>query len=109
MHLVFCFGVVLELGNSALKVKDIDFENETLNINKSYQKLKKEDIITKPKTPKSKRVLEMPSQLIPALKDYLKILCKPKLSTRLIPHTQYMFDHTMKNILKLREQKNKDT
>lgn len=33
----------------ALKIKDIDFENETLNINKSYQRLNKEDVITEPK------------------------------------------------------------
>lgn len=80
----------------ALEVKDIDFENETLNINKSYQRLKKEDIITEPKTPKSKRVLEMPSQLISVLKDYLNTLYKPKPSTRLIPHTKYMYDHAMR-------------
>ncbi|MGL5230719.1 MAG: tyrosine-type recombinase/integrase [Cetobacterium sp.] len=80
----------------ALEVKDIDFENETLNINKSYQRLKKEYIITEPKTPKSKRVLEMPSQLTSVLKDYLKTLYKPKPSTRLIPHTKYMYDHAMR-------------
>lgn len=80
----------------ALEVKDIDFENETLNINKSYQRLKKEDIITEPKTPKSKRVLEIPSQLTSVLKDYLKTLYKPKPSTRLIPHTKYMYDHAMR-------------
>ncbi|MGL5621954.1 site-specific integrase, partial [Cetobacterium sp.] len=85
----------------ALEVKDIDFENETLNINKSYQRLKKEDIITEPKTPKSKRVLEMPSQLTSVLKDYLKTLYKPKPSTRLIPHTKYIFEHAMKKYSKI--------
>lgn len=38
----------------------------------------------------------MPSQLIPVLKDYLKTLYKPKPSTRLIPHTKYIFEHAMK-------------
>lgn len=80
----------------ALEIKDINFENETLNINKSYQRLNKEDVITEPKTPKSKRIIEMPSQLIPVLKDYLKTLYKPKPSTRLIPHTKYIFEHAMK-------------
>ncbi|MGL5624219.1 site-specific integrase [Cetobacterium sp.] len=89
----------------ALEIKDIDFENETLNINKSYQRLNKEDVITEPKTPKSKKIIEMPSQLITVLKDYLMTLYKPKPSTRLIPHTKYIFEHTMKKYSKIAEVK----
>lgn len=51
----------------------------------------------------------MPSQLIPILKDYLKTLYKPKPSTRLIPHTKYIFEHTMKKYSKVAGVKNKDT
>ncbi len=80
----------------ALEITDIDFENETLNINKSYQRLNKKDVITEPKTPKSKRIIEMPAQLIPILQNYLTAIYKPKPRTRLIPHTKYIFEHAMK-------------
>ena len=43
----------------------------------------------------------MPSQLIPVLKDYLNILYKPKPSTRLIPHTKYIFEHAIKKYSKV--------
>ena len=39
----------------ALTPSDIDFEKKTLTVNKSYQRLGREDIITTPKTPKSIR------------------------------------------------------
>lgn len=38
----------------ALTPADIDFETNTLSITKSYQRIKGEDVITKPKTKKSK-------------------------------------------------------
>lgn len=41
----------------ALTLQDIDFENKVIKITKSYQRLQGEDIITDPKTPKSKRVI----------------------------------------------------
>ena len=37
----------------ALTKKDFNFEKGTVSINKSYQRLNREDIITEPKTPKS--------------------------------------------------------
>ena len=47
----------------ALTPADFDFEKKTLRINKSYQRLKGEDVITSPKTPKSNRVIAMPQFL----------------------------------------------
>ena len=35
----------------ALTIEDIDFENKTLRINKSLQRIGGEDVITEPKTP----------------------------------------------------------
>ena len=43
----------------ALTPADFDFEKRTLTINKSYQRLNKQDVITTPKTPKSNRVIHM--------------------------------------------------
>ena len=39
----------------ALTLKDFDLENNTVDINKSFTRLDKKDIIQTPKTPKSKR------------------------------------------------------
>ena len=58
----------------ALTPADFDFEKRTLTINKSYQRLHKQDVITTPKTPKSNRVIQMPQFLCDELQDYLKHL-----------------------------------
>ena len=44
----------------ALTPSDIDFEKKTLTVNKSYQRLGREDIITTPKPPKSIRTIPIP-------------------------------------------------
>ena len=44
----------------ALTAADFDFNNSTVRINKSYQRLHGEDVITTPKTKKSNRVIKMP-------------------------------------------------
>lgn len=53
----------------ALTVGDVDFEKRTISINKSYQRLSGKDIITEPKTPKSKRVITIPQFLVIDLQD----------------------------------------
>lgn len=58
----------------ALTAPDFDFENETLTINKSYQRLRGQDIITSPKTPKSNRVIKMPHFLAEEIHDYFSHL-----------------------------------
>ena len=52
---------------------DFDFEKRTLTINKSYQRLNKQDIITTQKTPKSNRVIQIPQFLCDELQDYLPL------------------------------------
>ena len=47
----------------ALTPSDFDFEKRTVTINKSYQRLNKQDVITTPKTPKSNCVIQMPQFL----------------------------------------------
>lgn len=56
----------------ALTGKDFDFENNTLNINKSYQRLQRQNIITAPKTEKSNRIITLPEDLAQKLYRYLK-------------------------------------
>ena len=56
----------------ALTGKDFDFENNTLNINKSYQRLQRQNIITAPKTERSNRFITLPADLAEKLYRYLK-------------------------------------
>ena len=47
----------------ALTPADFNFKKKTLRINKSYQRLNGQDLITTPKTEKSNRVITMPQFL----------------------------------------------
>ena len=58
----------------ALTPADFDFEKNTVSINKSYQRLNGQDLITTPKTEKSNRIIKMPQFLADEMKDYLKML-----------------------------------
>ena len=58
----------------ALTPADFDFEKQTVTISKSYQRIKGKDVITDPKTPKSNRVIQMPSFLCDEMADYIKSL-----------------------------------
>ena len=57
----------------ALTAADFDFEKETVRINKSYQRLHGEDVITTPKTKKSNRIIKMPKFLCEEMQEYIKI------------------------------------
>ena len=56
----------------ALTPADFDFKKGTVSINKSYQRLNGQDVITTPKTEKSNRVITLPQFLIEEIQDYLK-------------------------------------
>ena len=58
----------------ALTPQDFDFEKGTVTINKSYQRLHGQDVITTPKTKKSNRTIKMPDFLVEEMQDYLKML-----------------------------------
>ena len=69
----------------ALTPADFDFEKRTVTVNKSYQRLNKQDVITTPKTPKSNRVIQMPQFLCDELQDYLKQLYGVEPDSRMFP------------------------
>ena len=50
---------------------DFDFNKSIVTINKSYQRIDKEDLITEPKTPKSNRVIKMPDFLCQEMREYI--------------------------------------
>lgn len=55
----------------ALTFNDIDLENKIININKTYTKLKKKDIVNPPKTRKSKRMINISDSLVKDIKIYM--------------------------------------
>jgi len=76
----------------ALTPSDFDFDKETVSISKSYQRFERRDVITEPKTPKSKRVISMPKFLCEELRDYIKTIST---SDRLFPVTKSYMHHEM--------------
>ncbi len=58
----------------ALTPADFDFKKGTVTINKSYQRLNRQNVITTPKTEKSNRTIKMPQFLTDEIQDYLKML-----------------------------------
>ena len=84
----------------ALNPKDIDLEKRTISITKSYQRLGKKDVITPPKTPKSKRVITIPEFLAADIKDYIDSLYELQENDRLFPITKYYLEHEMQRGIK---------
>lgn len=58
----------------ALCASDIDTRSKVLHITKSYQRIGGKDVITDPKTPKSKRDVSIPDFLCTELEQYLGML-----------------------------------
>lgn len=72
----------------ALTPKDFDFNNNTVTINKSYQRLHGEDVITTPKTKKSNRTIKMSKFLSEEIQDYINMQYNLKQDDRLFPITK---------------------
>ena len=79
----------------ALTPADFDFEASTVRINKSYQRLHGEDVITTPKTPKSNRTIKMPDFLRDEMKDYIGMLYGVKKKDRIFTVTKSYLHHEM--------------
>lgn len=80
----------------ALTPSDFDFNKRTLRINKSYQRINGRDIITEPKTPKSNRIIKMPSFLCDEMQDYIGMLYGAEKDTRLFPISKTALYRAMK-------------
>ena len=84
----------------ALNPKDVDLEKRTISITKSYQRLGKKDVVSPPKTSKSKRVITIPEFLATDIKDYMDSLCDLQENDRLFPITKYYLEHEMQRGIK---------
>lgn len=79
----------------ALTTADFDFVKKTVTINKSYQRIHKEDIITDPKTEKSNRTIKMPDFLAEEMKDFIRQLYGISSSDRMFQVTKHFLHHEM--------------
>ena len=79
----------------ALTPEDFDFQNRKLRINKSYQRIKGQDVITEPKTKKSNRTIEMPDFLCEEMQDYLRMLYDQKSDERIFTISKSYLHHEM--------------
>lgn len=79
----------------ALTAADFDFEKETVRINKSYQRLHGEDVITTPKTKKSNRIIKMPKFLCEEMQEYLGMIYGLKKRDRIFTVTKSYLHHEM--------------
>lgn len=71
----------------ALTFDDIDWDEKTININKTYQVVKGEVIIGPPKTDKGRRIVQMPDTLAAEIRDYYE-MCYDKNAVRAFPVTK---------------------
>ncbi len=72
----------------ALTPEDFNFDNKSVRINKSYQRLKCKDVITTPKTDKSVRTIIMPDFLSNEMEDFVKSQYKIEPNNRIFPITK---------------------
>ena len=79
----------------ALTPADFNFDKETVTINKSYQRLKGQDVITSPKTKKSNRTIKMPQFLCEEMKEYLDMIYGLKKKDRIFTVTKSYLHHEM--------------
>ena len=86
----------LRLGEMlALTPADFNFEKGIVRINKSYQRIGSEDVITDPKTEKSNRNVQMPSFLMDEIKEYLDSLYGIEGDQRMFPVTKSYMHNEM--------------
>ena len=85
----------------ALTPADFNFEKKTLRINKSYQRLEGEDVITDPKTPKSNRTIVMPDFLAIEMEDFIKSIYGIKMNDRIFTISKNYLHHEMDRGAKL--------
>ena len=95
-----CFQVLYWTGMRegellALTATDIDLIAKQIDINKTYQRLHGEDIITTPKTRKSKRKVPIPDFLCQELQEYMDSRYMLAPNERLFPITKSFLSHEM--------------
>lgn len=79
----------------ALTPKDFDFEKNTFDITKSLQRVKKQDVVTPLKTPKSIRNIIIPDFVMNEVKEYMSKLYVLKDTDSVFPFTKSYINNAM--------------
>ena len=79
----------------ALSPADIDLDNKTISVNRTYQRIEGKDVFTSPKTRKSKRKIPIPDFLCQELSDYIQSRYMLDADERLFPVTKSYLSHEM--------------
>ena len=79
----------------ALTRDDFDLQKRTLRINKTFQVIKGQEMVTPPKTEKSNRVIDLPEFLCKEMQDYFDSLYKFRADSRIFPITKSYLHHEM--------------
>ena len=95
-----CFEVLYWTGMRegellALTAEDINLDDKTIRICKSYARSHGKDIISTPKTKKSKRVVPITDFLCQELTEYMNSMYMPRPKDRLFPYTKSYLAHEM--------------
>lgn len=79
----------------ALTISDFDLQKKTLHIDKNYQVVKGEEMITTPKTEKSNSIIDLPEFLCNEMEDYFSSLYKVDENSRIFTFTKSFLHHEM--------------
>lgn len=79
----------------ALTREDFDLENKVLDINKTFQVIKGEEVVTSPKTEKSNRKVTLPDFLCDEMEEFFCSIYKLDRHSRLFPITKHYLHHEM--------------
>ena len=84
--------IQLRIGElEALTVSDIDLNQNTLSVNKTYHLINGKGITTTPKTAKANRIILLPDFLVARIKEYESHIYHPLPDTRMfmLSHSSY--------------------
>lgn len=89
----------------ALTLNDIDFETNTITINKTHLRIGGKDVVGPPKTVSSNRVIAVPDFVTDCLRDYTDLLYKPSQDARIFLNDRRAFAAMMKKAAKVKDVK----
>ena len=102
MAFTILFWTGMRLGELlALTVGDVDLEAKTISITKSLQRIDGKDVVTEPKTPKSRRTIWIPDFLVEEISEYIDSMYGAKPKDQLIPVTKHFLENEIHRGIKL--------
>ena len=96
----YCFEVLYWTGLRegellALTFDDIDLKEKTISVSKTFQVIKGKETVGPTKTPKGRRIVQIPDVLVSELKDYFE-MCYDKNAARVFPVSKSFLSRKMK-------------